>query len=84
MGSLPMDIFVAEPGITFDMQNVLWLPPEDRATSVAVSDIVLVLGDASARFSFMQFRSPDSAAKSLAIFPNPPESEAHFNRFISM
>jgi WD40 repeat protein len=56
-------IFVNETWVVQQMEKVLWLPSDYRATSAAVWNNILVLGHASGRVTFIEFRGPP---------PNPP------------
>ena len=48
-------LFVKEQWIVCGSQTLLWLPPDYRATSVAVFKGIIVLGHASGRVSIMEF-----------------------------
>jgi WD40 repeat protein len=48
-------IFVEEERVTQDGQNILWLPPDYRATCCAVCNNMLVLGHASGQVTFLEF-----------------------------
>jgi WD40 repeat protein len=49
------DIFVKETWVTYNMEKVLWLPSDYRATCSAVQNNILVLGHASGRVTFVEF-----------------------------
>ncbi|PMD49976.1 WD40 repeat-like protein [Hyaloscypha bicolor E] len=48
-------IFVKEHWVTQEMENILWLPSDYRATCAAVRNNLLVLGHASGRVTFFEF-----------------------------
>jgi WD40 repeat protein len=47
--------FVKEQWVAHGVENILWLPPEYRATCVAVYGSILILGHASGYISFFEF-----------------------------
>ena len=51
----PCQIFVKETWVVLDMEKVLWLPSDYRATCVAVWNNILVFGHASGRVTFIHF-----------------------------
>jgi len=53
--ALPRGIFVKEQWVVRGKENLLWLPSDYRATSVAVRGSVVILGLASGRISFLEF-----------------------------
>lgn len=50
-------IFIKTEWVTRDGQNLLWLPPDCRATGCAVYNIKLVLGHASGMVTSLEFVS---------------------------
>jgi WD40 repeat protein len=48
-------LFVSNDWITEEGEGILWLPPDHRATCVAVWDGMVVLGHSSGRISFLEF-----------------------------
>ncbi|OXV07625.1 hypothetical protein Egran_04609, partial [Elaphomyces granulatus] len=50
-------IFVNNEWVTQDGQNLLWLPPDYRATCAALFGNMLVLGHASGQVTFVEFVS---------------------------
>ena len=50
----PPDLFVKDRWVSWKMQRILWLPPEYRATCVAVRDSTIVLGHASGGVTFIE------------------------------
>ena len=48
-------VFVSDDWVTRDGKNVLWLPPDYRATCTAFYDNMLVLGHASGQVTFLEF-----------------------------
>jgi WD40 repeat protein len=48
-------LFVSNDWIAEEGANILWLPPDYRATSVAVRDGMVVLGHSSGSISFLKF-----------------------------
>jgi WD40 repeat protein len=49
-------LFVANNWVRKETKNVLWLPPDYRATCLAVWNGILVLGHSSGRISFFKFK----------------------------
>lgn len=47
-------VFIRDDWITRDRRNLLWLPPDYRATCAAVHDRMLVLGHASGEVTFFR------------------------------
>ena len=48
-------LFVSNDWVTEEGANILWLPPDYRATYVAVRDGMVVLGHSSGSISFLKF-----------------------------
>ena len=48
-------LFVSNDWVMEEGVNILWLPPDYRATFVAVRDGVIVLGHSSGSISFLKF-----------------------------
>src|SRR5271170_2830615 len=48
-------LFVSNDWVTEEGANILWLPPDYRATCVAVWDGMVVLGHSSGSISFLKF-----------------------------
>ena len=48
---------MANNWVTEETENILWLPPDYRATCAAVWNGVVVLGHSSGRISFLEFES---------------------------
>ena len=48
-------LFVLNDWVTEEGANILWLPPDYRATCVAVRDGMVVLGHSSGSISFLKF-----------------------------
>jgi WD40 repeat protein len=57
LGSLEQScaLFVVNDWVAEEGESILWLPPDYRATSVAVWDEVVVLGHSSGGVSFLRF-----------------------------
>ena len=51
-------VFVGDEWVSRDGEDLLWLPPDYRATCVAVRDNVLVLGHASGQMTFFTYGFP--------------------------
>ena len=49
-------LFVSDNWIKEEGENILWLPPDYRATCVAVWNAIVVLGQSSGGISFLQFK----------------------------
>jgi WD40 repeat protein len=50
-----LPVFVSENWVTVEGGNIIWLPSDNRATCVAVSNGIVVLGHASGGISFLEF-----------------------------
>jgi WD40 repeat protein len=50
-------VFIREDWITLVGQNLIWLPPDYRATCAAVRNNLLVLGHVSGQVTFLEFVS---------------------------
>ena len=50
-------VLVNDDWVTRDGQNVIWLPPDYRATCTALYNDVLVLGHRSGQVTFLKFAS---------------------------
>jgi WD40 repeat protein len=48
-------LFVSNDWVAEEGANILWLPPDYRATCVAVRDGMVVLGHSSGNISFLKF-----------------------------
>jgi WD40 repeat protein len=55
-GKLLPTLRVSSHWIVEDEANILWLPPDYRSTCEAIWDETVILGHASGRLSFFQFR----------------------------
>ncbi|PVH68302.1 hypothetical protein DL98DRAFT_631910 [Cadophora sp. DSE1049] len=53
-GKLSTTLFVSNEWIREAQVNILWLPPDHRATSVAVWNQIIVLGHSSGNISFLE------------------------------
>jgi hypothetical protein len=53
--ALSRGMFIKEQWVAWGKDNLLWLPPEYRPTSVTVRWGVAILGHASGRISFLKF-----------------------------
>jgi hypothetical protein len=49
-------LFVSDNWIAEEMENILWLPPDYRATCVAVWNGIVVLGHSVGNISFLKFK----------------------------
>jgi WD40 repeat protein len=49
-------LFVSNDWVVEGKGKILWLPPEYRATSMAIWDRIIVLGHSSGRISFLKFK----------------------------
>jgi hypothetical protein len=50
-----LPLFVSNNWITVEEENIIWLPPNYRATCVAVWNGIVVLGHSSGGVSFLEF-----------------------------
>ncbi|KAF4631978.1 hypothetical protein G7Y89_g6154 [Cudoniella acicularis] len=48
-------LYVDQHWVTYNEENVLWLPPDYRANSLPVQDNILALGHTSGRMTFLDF-----------------------------
>jgi WD40 repeat protein len=51
-----VDSFCSKDWIAEGKGNIFWLPPEYRATSIAVWNRIVVLGHSSGRISILEFK----------------------------
>jgi hypothetical protein len=50
-----LPLFVSDNWVTIEEENIIWLPPNYRATCVAVWNGIVVLGHSSGSVSFLEF-----------------------------
>ena len=51
-----LTLFISDNWVAEEGENILWLPPDYRATCVAVWNGIIVLGHVSGGISFLQFK----------------------------
>jgi WD40 repeat protein len=60
-------LYVTEQWVAWNQNNILWLPPDYRATRVAVQNDVFALGHASGRVTFIEFDLGEMASSAQSL-----------------